>query len=261
MKLAYTEQGEHSTLPLVLIHAFPVTRRMWRRQWEGLSHTIRVFAPDLPGFGESPLLEKSPSVASYVETMVEFLDGLSIQRAVFGGCSMGGYFIFDLWRRHPHRVAGIILCDTRAEDDTPELREKRMKSIEQVRSQGLAPLAEGMLPLLLCRETHEQRKEKVEEIRTDILGNTPQGIIHCLTALASRPDSRNTLKTISVPTLIVVGKDDVITPPTIAQSLQAGIPNSTLAVIPSAGHLSPFEQPEEVNAAISKFIGSAGLIK
>jgi len=255
MKLAYSEQGERSAPPLILIHAFPVHRLMWKQQMEGLSARYRVLAPDLPGFGESALLEKSPTISAYVDTLLEFMDQMNIPKAVFGGCSMGGYYIFDLWRRFPDKISAICLCDTRAEADTPELKERRANTIELVRAQGLSPLAETLIPQLLCNETREKHPDRVEEIRKQIYSNPVDGIIHSLIALAARMDSTDTLKTITVPTLVLVGQEDVITPPVVAHSLQANIPNAHLTIIPAAGHLSPFEQPEKVNKEIHCFLG------
>lgn len=254
MALAYEKQGNPSHPPLILIHAFPLNHQMWKYQLAGLSPHIQVFAPDLPGFGQSPLLEASPSLAAYTDSMVDFMASRQIPRAVFGGCSMGGYILFDLWRKYPEKVAGLILCDTRPEADTPEVREKRLKTISDIRTHGHSPLIMSMMPNLFSPQTLEKHPSLVEEVRQWIIANPTEGIIHALTALASRSDSTSFLSRISTPTLILVGQEDKLTPPESAQALQKQIPHSRLEIIPEAGHLSPYEQPEFVNTAILQYL-------
>ncbi len=254
MNLAFSEQGNGGKIPLILIHAFPLHRGMWKYQLKGLSQNVRILAPDLPGFGESPMLKNNPGMDSYAEAIQGFLAEKGIGKAVFGGCSMGGYILFELWRRCHELVAGLILCDTRAEADTPENRAIRMEAIDNVRQKGVAFFGEGMLDKLLSSNTRQKLPEKINEIWDMINSNSQEGIIHALWALATRCDSRETLSTINVPTLLLVGDDDILTPPTLAQSMQAGIPESRLEVIANAGHLSPFEQPATTNEKILDFL-------
>jgi len=253
MNLAYSEKGNPNSPALVLIHAFPVNRQMWKHQLDGLSDIMRVVAPDLPGFGESPELGEEKSVAAFAREVVRLLDQLSIPKAVFGGCSMGGYLVFELWRQAPERFAGIILCDTRCEADSPEARENRMKTIAQIREQGVAPL-ESMLAKLICGETAANRKELVEDIRVVILSTSPASAIDALQALADRPDSSQTLASVNVPALAIVGEKDVVSPLDVVRFMQEKIRGARLAIIPNAGHLSPLENPQTVNGAIREFL-------
>lgn len=260
MTLAFSENENPIGISLVLLHAFPLNRRMWRHQVIGLSDTIHVVAPDLPGFGESKPLSEPPSMTAYVHSLLDFLDERRIDSAVFGGCSMGGYILFELWRTAPERMKGLVLCDTRAEADGPEMREKRRKSIEEVCRIGTASLADTMLPHLVCPATYQNRRHLVDALNEDILGNPREGIANVLQALADRPDSTETLKSISVPVLILAGAEDGITPPSLALAMREQIQNSHCAIISDAGHLSPLEQPEQVNATIRTFLKEAGLI-
>ncbi len=250
MNISYSEKGDMSALPLVLIHAFPLNRRMWTRQMDGLSDKLRTLAPDLPGFGETPVHVDDQSMAAYVKKLKQFLDGKGIYKAVFAGCSMGGYVLFEFWRTYPDTMSGMILCDTRAEADTEETKANRMKSIEDVREKGIGPLAETMIPKLLSSETVSSREELVSEVREIILSNTTEGVANALAAMAERPDSTDTLNIIDIPTLLIAGKEDIITPPEVAENMQTKMKNARVEIIPGAGHLSPIERPELVNQSI-----------
>ena len=125
MNLAFSESGKPKPLSLILVHAFPLNGAMWKHQLKDLQDVLHVIAPDLPGFGRSKPLEEAPGVDGYAKALIQFMDAKGIASAIFGGCSMGGYILFELWRQAPERVTGLILCDTRAEADTPEAREKR----------------------------------------------------------------------------------------------------------------------------------------
>lgn len=260
MPLIYSENSNKGKLTLVLIHAFPLNRHMWKYQLTGLQDSVHVIAPDLPGFGESKRLQESPSINAYGKALFELLDSMGIEKAIFGGCSLGGYILFELWRMAPQRVSGLILCDTRAEADTPEVRKNREKSIEEVLTKGTSPLAEAMPLKLLSPTTYQNHNHVVSEVTNAILGNARIGIADAQLALASRLDSTETLATISVPTLIIVGEDDLLTPPNLARSMQGQIPHSHINIIPSAGHLSPLEQPERVNSAIWTFLVERGFL-
>lgn len=260
MTIHFIENKNTSSLPLILIHAFPLNRWMWKHQVEGLEDCIRVIAPDIPGFGESERLMEPPSMRAYVKSLLNFLNSKEMEKAIFGGCSMGGYILFELWRYAPERVAGFILCDTRAEADTQEMRQNRKKSIEDVRANGTAKLTETMLPKLISPATVQTQDDLMNDLRNIILNTDKEGIADAQQALADRPDSLETLKTIIVPTLILVGEDDILTPPDVAGFMQERIPNSNLEIIPNAGHLSPLEQPERTNEAIRTFLLESGLI-
>lgn len=255
MSLSFSERGDkpHS-LPLVLVHAFPLNRHMWRYQLDDLSDLTPVFAPDLPGFGESPVLNENPSMTAYAMELDIFLNERGIKKAVLGGCSMGGYILFEYWRQNPQRVAGMILCDTRAEADTNEAREKRQKNIDLIQNEGLHPLAEAMIGGLLGQESQENRLDLKKEIHDAIVSNPVTGVAHALQALSDRPNSTKTIQTVTVPCQVIVGEQDTLTPPDLARMMHDALPHSSLHVIPRAGHLSPLEQPEMVNKAVRKFL-------
>jgi pimeloyl-ACP methyl ester carboxylesterase len=184
------------------------------------------------------------------------LDHLGISKAVVVGCSMGGYAAFAMVRRHPDRLRGLVLQDTRAGADSEEARTNRHRLAERVLREGAGPVAEAFLPKLLGETTHRERPALVAQIRETILRTPPRGIADALAGLAARADSFPTLREIGVPTLLVCGAEDVLTPLADSEAMQRGIKGSRLEVIPRAGHLSNLENPEAYDRVLSEFLGS-----
>jgi len=267
-KLAVLEKGLEHKVKLVLLHAFPLNGILWKHQVEALSSKVHVIAPDLPGFGESPTAfpnnGKGDSIRDYVESIKVLCDERGINKALFGGCSWGGYMIFELWRRYPSLVSGVILCDTRMEADAPAAAENRKKQIETLHTNGGKTdfIAETMVPFLLSekiyntRESSPHSKNVVEYVRNTILSTKAETICNALNALMTRENSTDTIPTINVPALLVVGREDKGTPVQASQDMKVKLPSDTsrLEIIEDAGHLSPIEQYEEVNNRIFKFL-------
>ncbi len=183
------------------------------------------------------------------------LDLLGIEKAVVGGCSMGGYAAFAFVRRHPQRLAGLVLQDTRAGADTTEAKANRAALAAKVLAEGTPAAVEALLPKLVGETSHRERGDLVARVRQRILAASPQGIANALHGLARRADSRETLPTIAVPALVLVGAEDVLTPPVEAATMAAAISRARLDVIPKAGHLANLENPAAVSAALLAFLG------
>ena len=192
----------------------------------------------------------------YADDVVALLDALQIDRAVVGGLSMGGYIALALWRRHRNRIRALVLADTRSGADNDEGKQKRGELIALAQSEGSAAVADRQVTGLLGKSTREKQPELVDRIRSIMAGESPDGIVGALEAMRNRPDSTPLLAGIDVPTLIVVGDEDVLTPPKEARAMHAAIRGSRLEVIPGAGHLSNLERPAAFNAALSDFVGS-----
>lgn len=242
---------------LVLLHAFPLHSGMWAPQLACLSSGRRVVAPDLKGFGASDAPE-SPSaytMLGYSDELAGLLDHLGLEQVVLGGLSMGGYVAFAFLREHRDRVVGLILADTRAGADTPEVFERRTNQQDQVARQGTAAVTETLLATLLCEDTKVGRLELVEQVRR-LMANPPAGFIGGLEAMKHRPDATGELAAISVPTLVIVGEHDAPSPPDVARSMHQAIPGSRLAVLPHAGHLSNLEAADDFNTAVSDFLST-----
>ena len=252
INLSYTDQGKGP--PLVFIHAFPLSSAMWEPQINTFSKNYRVIAIDLRGHGESDSSLWHFTLDDYAEDIHALLTGMNIKQATFIGLSMGGYTLFALYRKFPEMVKAMVLADTRAQADTEEAKAGRFAMAQTAYKEGPAAIAEMMIPKLLAPATVENRTDIVEQVRAIILNNQASGIIVDLMAMAQRPDSTPLLSQISCPTLIIVGEQDVPTPPAEAQYMKDRIPASTLVTIPQAGHLSNLEQGEAFNRALSEFL-------
>ncbi|HVF10023.1 MAG TPA: alpha/beta fold hydrolase [Abditibacteriaceae bacterium] len=255
LRVEYEEAGQGS--PVVLLHAFPLSHAMWEEQMDALSREFRVLAPALRGFGGTTGFAAQPSIRQMAEDLIEFLEALKIDEPlVLGGLSMGGYVALAFARAYPRRLRALVLADTRAEPDTEEGKEKRNQMIEFVRRHTPAEVIEKVLPGQTCDATRESRPHIVGKITDIATAQTNEALINALQALRDRPDARPWLGSIAVPALVIVGAEDALTPPTMAQTLVDGMPNAQLAVIESAGHLSNLEQPEAFNEAVLTFLRS-----
>jgi len=248
--------------PVVLLHAFPLSADMWRPQLDRVPDGWRFIAPDFRGF-QPPGSSVRPSAASvvpstsvddYARDVLDLMDGLGIETGVIGGLSMGGYVTLAVHRLAPERFAGIVLADTKATADTEEARAGRRATAEKLRAEGVDAVVEAMLPKLLGETTRNKQAHIADDVRRLATANEPQAIDEAIHALMTRPDSTTTLARIVVPTLVVVGEEDVLTPQADAQFLAGGIAGSELVVLPQAGHLSNLETPEAFSAALAQFL-------
>jgi pimeloyl-ACP methyl ester carboxylesterase len=249
-RIAYGDEGQGP--PLVLLHAFPLDSAMWRPQVEALRATYRVLTPDMPGFGGSAPFAGPPSIDTMADAVAGLLDELRIERVVLAGLSMGGYAALAFARRHAARLNGLLLADTRAEPDSEEAKANRNKLIAFARTATALDVFEQLLPKMVSDETRSRRPEVVDEARRIAARQSVGGIVAALEALRDRADAGPVLRTIAVPTLVIVGRDDVLTPPAVAEKLRDGITGARLVVLDGAGHLSNLERPEAFTAALGE---------
>jgi YbgC/YbaW family acyl-CoA thioester hydrolase len=245
--------------PAVLfIHGYPLDHTLWEHQLAHLDGWTRI-APDLRGMGQSDAPDLGYSMATYADDLLALLNTLGVDRVVLCGVSMGGYIAFEMLRRAPERIRALVLMDTRAEPDTADARKARDLASAQAREGGAASIAAAMLPRLLGRTVAEENPVLVERVRRMMESTPVAGILGALGALRDRPDSAPLLPTlVALPTLIVVGEDDQITPRDHAQAMADAIPGARLAVVPEAGHLTPVERPEAATALLVDFLAMVG---
>lgn len=253
LQLAYDDVGAGP--PVVLLHPFPLDRGYWSPQLAAFGPRCRCIAPDTRGFGETTAVPPY-SMERYADDVICLLDALEIERAVMVGLSMGGYIAFAIWRRHPDRVRALVLADTRAGADSDEGRDKRRALMALARDRGSAAVAQAQLPGLIGKQTRERRPDVGEALRGIMERASVTGITGALEAMIARPDASGILATISVPTLIVAGADDVLTPPKEARAMHAAIPGSVLELLADAGHASSFERPATFNHVLGEFLDS-----
>ncbi|MDA0635579.1 alpha/beta fold hydrolase [Nonomuraea sp. MCN248] len=245
-----------SGLPLVLLHAFPLSSAMWLAQREGLARACRVITPDLRGFGGSRLGDDEPSIDLMADDVARMLDDEGVERAVVGGLSMGGYVAMAFCRRHPDRVLGVILAGTKASPDTEPARDNRERIARAVLADGSDVLVKEVLPALIGATTKQRRAMVFGRVKGLVQAAPPQAAAWAMRAMAARPDSFDTLAALKVPALVLVGDEDELAPPPDARAMAEAVPEGRLEVIAKAGHLVAVEQPEAFNAAVERFLSS-----
>ena len=252
IQMAYTDTGMGR--PVVLIHGYPFNRSLWTEQVAALSNSYRVIAPDLRGSGETDSSDGPATINLMAEDVAGLLDHLGISRAVIGGLSMGGYVVLAFYKQFPSRVRSLVLADTRAQADTEEAKQTRAQQAEKALSEGMAGIADAMLPKLLTPETVSKRPEVVKRVRDMMLKTKPEGAAAALRGMAEREDQMSLLSKISVPALILVGAEDALTPVTDSEKMHQAIEGSRLVVLENAGHVSNLEQTEKFNEALMGFL-------
>jgi 3-oxoadipate enol-lactonase len=256
-QLSWDDLGpRHAETAVVLIHGFPHDRWLWSAQAAANAEVAagaRLLIPDLPGFGRSSPLQQ-PSMDGYADAIAAMLDAAEVRRAVIAGLSMGGYVAFSLWRRHGERVRALILADTKASADTEAAIAKRHEVIATVEVNGVGTIVAGLLTQQLGPTTRATQPALVERVEVMLRRTSARGVIGAASAMIARVDSTPTLDSITVPTLVLVGEEDTVTPLSDAIAIQSAIRGSRLVTVPGAGHLSPLEQPAIVNAAIAEFL-------
>jgi len=252
--MGYTDQG--SGTPVVFVHGFPLNKSMWEEQVKGLSSQHRVIAMDLRGHGESESASGAYTMDLLADDVKGLLDHLRLDRVVLVGFSMGGYAAFAFYRKYANRVRALVLADTRPQPDSPEAKQGRETTAQTALRDGVKGIAQGLSTRMLAPATVQGKPDLVKKV-LDIMTSTPvNGYVGDLHALAQRPDSTPTLSQITCPTLIIVGDQDAVTPPADSRLMQEQIKGSKLATIAGAGHLSPIEQPEAFNKALSSFLST-----
>lgn len=260
--------GDRGAPVLVLVHAFPLAANMWEPQFKQASAPSapsaappgwRLLAPDLRGFGGTPAVDgdlENASIDDYAKDVIDLLSELGIDRAVMGGLSMGGYVTFAMLRRAADRVRGLVLADTKSGADTLEARGNRRNVLALLDREGPSGIARDMAPKLVGPTTQTDRPELEAGVRRLIKQQSAAAIRGAVLRLMERPDSTPQLASIRVPTLVLVGRDDAITPVVESQRMADAIPGAQLVIVPKAGHLSSLEQPEAFNAALSEFLAT-----
>ena len=251
--LAYSDEGQGQ--PIVFLHAFPLNRSMWNPQIRGLKNNFRIITIDLRGHGESEAPMWRYSLGQFAEDIKGLLEHLGISKAAFVGLSMGGYILFTLYRKYPSLFNALVLADTRATADTPEAKATRFSMAQIAYKRGSSTIAELMLPKLLGSTSLDHRQDLVEQLRHMITANEISGIVGDLMAMEERPDSTPLLRDLKIPTLVIVGEEDVASPPEEVQGMAEHIPGAKFTIIPEAGHVSNLDQPKLFNQSIREFLG------
>jgi len=256
IKLFYTESGKPQAPAIVFLHGFPFDHAMWKDQAALCEPSCRVISYDQRGHGRSGAGDGQYLFEAFVDDLFGLLDHLRIPKTILCGLSMGGYTALRAVERSPERIQGLILCDTRSEPDSNEAKFKRAANLRTIEKEGMSSFAETFLKAIFAPSTLKNNPLVVDQIRKAILANPIQGVKGTLIALATRTDTTPSLSKIHVPTLILVGDQDAVTPPAAAQAIRERIPDSQIFTIPNAGHMSNLENPSVFNEHLQTFIAS-----
>jgi 3-oxoadipate enol-lactonase len=256
-EIFYEIRGDGS--PVVLLHPFPCDHEFWNPIAAALDSRYRLILPDLRGHGDSEAGEGPALMSKHASDVARVLDAAGIGKAAFIGCSIGGYILFEFWRRFRTRVTSLVLCDTRPQADTPETRSNRLKAADMVLEQGTESFLESMIPRLIGRTTINMRPDLVEGARAMMRKMSAEDISQVQQGTAARPDSVADLKTVNIPTLIMIGEEDVLSTVADGELMRQNITGSQLKVIPKAGHYAPWEQPQAVGTILRQFLDDVAL--
>jgi len=239
---------------VLLLHPFPAHHEFWIPVADLLSARYRVILPDLRGHGESDVGEGPATMEKHAADLACIMDDAEVTRAPLIGVSIGGYILFEFWRRHHGRVGALGFCNTKAPADGSEARAGRLQAAKDVLERGTEPFFESMVPRLFGRTTRESRPDLVAGALRMMRQMSPEDIAQVQRGMAARPDSVDTLKTINVPALLMTGDEDIMTGVNEAELMRQHISGSQLRVISKAGHYSTWEQPGEASRLIRQFL-------
>ena len=253
VKVAFTDEGQG--IPLVFVHGFPLSRGAWQRQVDELKTSYRVIAPDLPGLGDSEPRQGGHGMAQTADDVYALLKQLRTGPVVLIGHSMGGYVALAFARKHPDMLKGLVLVGTKSGADTAEAAAGRRATAEKVKAEGPDVVINSMAPKMLAASNGDTAMAK--QVRGFMERSRPEGVIGSLLGMAERDDSTDYLAQLSVPVLIITGADDTVIPPAESEKMAKAIKGARLEVIPNAGHLVAFEQPQEFNRVLRDWLKSA----
>jgi 3-oxoadipate enol-lactonase len=243
--------------PVILLHPFPANHEFWLPVAEALSPRYRLILPDLRGHGDSEAGDGPATMEKHAQDIARVMDAAGAGRTPLIGVSIGGYALFEFWRRCRGRVAALGLINTKAGADSPEAHAGRMQTANQVLESGTEAFFQSMVPRLLGRSARETRPDLIDGALCMMRKMSPEDVAQVQRGMAQRPDSVETLKTINVRTLIITGDEDILTGASEAEMMHRHISGSDLRVVAKAGHYSPWEQPDEIARVLRQFLDSS----
>lgn len=252
IQMAYDDVGEG--LPLILIHGSPFNRSMWRPQVEYFRSQYRLIVPDLRGYGDTTVVAGKTTLEDFAGDIVGLLDYVGVARGVVVGLSMGGLVAQEFYQQFPQRVSCLVLADTYAHKVMPDAQQTRFVTAERIMNEGMQAYAQAFLPKMIAPHTIERQPEIAAQVMSMMANSSVEGVAAALRGRAERRDYVPLLADIAVPTLIVVGRDDEMTPVSDSELMHRSIDGSQLVVIEGAGHLPNLEQTETFNAALGAFL-------
>lgn len=256
IKISYNDEGKEKDAVIIFIHGFPFNKSMWDKQVKALMENYRVIAYDVRGHGDSDSGTGNFSIDLFADDLLSLMDKLKIDRAMLCGLSMGGYIALNAVEKYPDRFDALILSDTNCIADTPEVKEKRLKTIESIRKDGVEKFADESIKNLFAPESFSTKEKEIVAVREMIVNTSEESLCNTLRAFYERKETCSKLSDVEVPVLIMVGEEDKITPLAAAQLMNEKVKESLLSIIEHAGHLSNIENPLEFNNQLEEFIST-----
>lgn len=257
--ISYDDVGIGKT-PILFLHGFPFNKSMWEEQLDFLKESHRLISIDIRSFGQSQDNHIETSINLFANDIIEFMNTLQLKKVILCGLSMGGFIALNAVKKYPKRFSALILCDTQCAADTIEQKTKRLETIKEIETNGITNFTATFLKALFHKDSITNKIGLVSKIESDILANSAGVIIGGLKALATRAETCISLNQIKIPTLIICGREDQVTPLPHSEFMHLNIANSTLKIIENAGHLSNLEQPEAFNAELLEFLLSEPVV-
>lgn len=254
--VSYHDEGLHGAPVIIFIHGFPLNKSMWDGQLEVLKDKYRVIAYDIRGHGNSDEGNEAFSVDLFVNDLICFMDALEIDKTILCGLSLGGTIALNAAESHPERFYALILSDTTCQAETPEAKEKRLKTIDSIRKNGVEKYAAESLKNLFTPDSFNTKTEEIETVREMIIKTTKHSLCNTLLAISLHRETCSKLQELKIPALIMVGKEDQITPPDTARLMNENFKDSVMYIIGHASHLSNLENPGEFNFQLGNFVKS-----
>lgn len=255
--IAVSQQGDKQQTPIIFIHGFPFNSTMWAQQIKRLKDSYYCVAYDVRGLGETPPGDGQFTMEIFVDDLFSVIDGLELEKPVIVGFSMGGYIALRAMEREPERFRALILCDTKAEADDDAARLKRASAINVINCDGAEQFASDFVPMAFGDDAPQMIPEIYNSFLERAQAESAIGVKGCLLAMAARTNTTRALGDIQVPTLLLVGEDDALTPPSVMQQMHNQINGSEIITVPAAGHMSPVENPETVTQSIQEFLSKS----
>jgi pimeloyl-ACP methyl ester carboxylesterase len=254
LSISYLDEGPMGAPTIIFLHGFPFNKSMWDTQIETFKDQFRVIAYDIRGHGDSEAGTENFSIEKFTDDLLALMHALEIEKPILCGLSMGGYIVLNAVVRYPKLFSAIVLCDTQCMADNTETRGKRMEAIHSINTEGVEKYTEGSIKNLFAPQSFSEKKQEIAAIRAMMLQTSKQSLSYTLFALSERKGTCSKLQDIEIPVLILVGKEDKITPPSVSILMHEKIQGSLLKIIENAGHLSNLENPQEFNTQLDRFV-------
>ena len=254
LTVSYNDVGPDDAPVIIFIHGFPFNKSMWRQQVEALKGSYRTIACDIRGHGNTESGNEKFTIALFADDLVNLMDELNISKAILCGLSMGGYIALNAVEKYPERFDGLILSSTQCTADTPEGKEKRMQTIQSIKETGVEKYAEESIKHFFLPASFNVKQKAVAAVKQMIINTSQKTLCNTLLALANRKETCTNLSEIDIPVLIMVGKEDKITPPDKALLMHKKIDSSQMYILDHTGHLANIENQYEFNYQLRAFV-------